>query len=211
MFEFSLPSNKQSIDYINMEKQCLVQDGRSSLLALPVEMIGYILSYLREEDSFFWCYGLVCKSFLGEVTKIMKERSMIIQLFSDESFPKYVELICQYDDIASAVDEVGLDLSNNTPTNTNINPTNNQQTFRTILDRCWRVKVLILSFCDLDETNFDSIANLSFLQRLDLSGCSTLNDENLALLVKSCKKLRQLSLLMCGNISDSGKKKQFFD
>ena len=193
-----------------MEKYRQVKVEESSMTTLPIEMIGSILAYLWEEDLFFWCYGLVCRSFLGETVKIMKERRMIIHLLGDESFPKYVELICQYNDVAIAVEEVGLDLSNNKPRLTNTNPTNNQQAIRTILDRCCHVKILILSFCDLEETSFVSIANLSDLQRLDLSGCSTLNDQKLTFLAEGLKELRHLSLLMCGNVSDAGKKNSLY-
>ena len=170
---------------------------KSSILALPIEMIGKILSYLTTEKAFFWSYGIVCSSFLNEVAKIMKEKHMEIKLNGDKLFEKQIEWIFKDDGVASAVEELGLDLSTNKLLN--------HQNLTAIFNKCDRIKSLDLSFCDLKEEDVLCLSNLSRLKRLNLSGCSTLNDNNLSIIVKHCTELNSLSLLMCENVSDLGK------
>ena len=184
------------------EKQYTFQVEQTSLLALPIEMIGNILSYLPMEDSFFWHYGLVCKSFLKEVGKMMKEANMQIQLSSEVLFEAHLDFICNDNDVANVVDEVGLDLSNKKALA--------QGQVKTIIDRCSKMTALNLSFCELTVESIIYLQNLSLLERLNLSCCNALNDQNLTILLQGCTKLKQLDLLMCENISDTGKSKYLY-
>jgi hypothetical protein len=179
-----------------MDNQYCTSAEKSSILVLPIEMIGKILSYLTTEKAFFWSYGLVCNSFLSEVAKIMKEKHMEIKLNRDKLFEKQVEWICKDDCVASVIEEIGLDLSNNKLID--------QQNITAIFNSCTRIKSLDLSFCDLKEEDVLCLSILSRLKRLNLSGCSTLNDDNLSIIVKHCTELNSLTLLMCENVSDLG-------
>ena len=96
-----------------MENMYRTLAENSSILVLPIEMIGKILSYLTTEKAFFWCYGIVSNSFLNEVAKIMKSEHMEIKLKGDKLFEKRMEWICKDDCVSSVVEEIGLDLSNN--------------------------------------------------------------------------------------------------
>ena len=139
----------------------------------------------------------MCKSFLYEAASIMKDKRVPIKLFDGDSFETHLQLICNDNHVSCIVNEVGLDLSNNKFIN--------QQNLELILDSCNKVKVLDLSFCELQNTSFENVSsNLLDLQQLNLSGCTSLTDEDLDCLVKSCIQLRHLSLLMCGSISDAG-------
>ena len=186
-----------------MEKQVSARTGTSSILELPIEMIGNILSYLTSEDGFFWCYGLVCKCFLREVAKIMKDGGIHIKLPGDEWFEYCIELISINNYVAYAVAEVGLDLSNNRLLNV--------EHLSVISYRSKGLKAIQLGFCDLTQQSFTYLAKLSSIQYLDLAGCGMLNDKHLTLIAKGCTNLTHLILLMCEKISDLGKYKYFFD
>ena len=182
---------------MNLEEHNRARNSYCHILDLPIEMIRKILTYLSGDDLFFWSYGLVCKSFLYEAASIMKEKRTSIKLFDGVSFETHLRLICHDNHVSCIVNEVGLDLSNNKFIN--------RQNLELIFDSCNKVKVLDLSFCELKNNSFENVSsNLSDLQQLNLSGCTTLTDEDLSCLVKSCIKLSHLSLLMCGNISDAG-------
>ena len=190
-------ANHPQLNNTEMKNQCSVKVEQASLPSLPTEMIGNILSYLVSDSSCFWQYGLICTSFLREVSKIMKERNMHIKVCNDETFESNLDFICNHDDVAAVVGELGLDLSNNK------NLANSH--LRTILERCNKIKVLNLSFCNLTDESVMYLENLSELQRIDLSCCSSLNDKNLTILTRGCAKLKHLNLLMCENVSDIGK------
>ena len=184
-----------------MEKLYSATFEKLSLFVLPIEMIGTILSYLTTDKSFFWNYGVVCRSFLNEVAKIMKQKNMKLKLNADNLFKEQVEWICQNESIALVVEEIGLDLSNNNLIN--------QTCLRRICTTYNQIKILDLSFCDLQKEDILCLCSLSNLRELNFSGCSALNDYNLTLILKQCIQLSNLSLLMCENISDKGKLKHF--
>ena len=182
---------------MNLEDHNRACNSYCHILDLPIEMIGKILTYLSGDDLFFWSYGLVCKSFLCEAAKLMKEKRLPIKLLEGDSFETHLRLICHDNYVSCIVNEVGLDLS--------FNKFIDRQNLELIFDSCNKVKTLDLSFCELQNISFENVSsNLSDLQQLTLSGCTSLTDEDLACLVKSCIQLRHLSLLMCGNISDAG-------
>ena len=167
--------------------------------SLPIEIIGHILSYVKADARFFWNYGLVCKTFLKEVTKIMKQNGMIIELKGNDEFDMHLKMIFNDNEIASAISDVGLDLSNNKLAN--------DDHYKQLLNHCRNIRKLNLSFCELKNEVLYDLAGLSMLEILNLSGSEALNDENLACFVKRNSKLTNLDLLMCEKITDLGKLK----
>ena len=135
----------------------LLQQGQSLTDTLPIEIIGQILTLVKLDDSFFWNYGLVCKIFLKEVTKIMKDNNMIIELKGDKDFDDRLKLIFNDNDVSAAIARVGLDLSNNKSTC--------RGHYNQLFQRCKNIRNLNLSFCELEEEDLDELAKLSMLEK----------------------------------------------
>ena len=172
----------------------LLQQCQSLTDTLPVEIIGQILTLVNIDDCFFWNYGLVCKIFLNEVAKIMKDSNMIIELKGDKDFVDRLKMIFNDNDVSDAVARVGLDLSNNK----SIGRGHYKQLFR----RCQSIRNINLSFCELEEEDLDELAKLSILEKLNLSGSDRIY---LGYFIKGMSMLSHLNLLMCENITDPGK------
>ena len=172
----------------------LLQQGQSLTDNLPVEIIGQILTFVKIDDSFFWNYGLVCKTFLKEVAKIMKNNNMIIELKGDKDFDTRLKMIFNDNDVSDTVARVGLDLSNNKLTC--------RGHYKQLFRRCKTIQNLNLSFCELEEEDLDELAKLSMLEKLNLSGSDRIY---LGYFVKGMSMLSNLNLLMCENITDPGK------
>ena len=111
--------------------------------SLPIEIIGHILSYVKADACFFWNYGLVCKTFLKEVTKIMKKNDMIIELNANDECDKQLEMIFNDTELASAIADVGLDLSNNKLAS--------HEDYKKLFNRCRNIRKINLSFSELKE------------------------------------------------------------
>ena len=172
----------------------LLKQDQSLTDSLPVEIIGQILSMLKRDDSFFWNYGMVCKTFLKEVTKIIKHNGQVIELKEDKELHERLEVIFNDNNVAAAIAEVGLNLSNNKSAC--------RGKYKRLFRRCQNIRNLNLSFCELDEEDLDDLAKLSKLETLNLSGSDRIY---LGYFIKGMPMLSNLNLLMCENITDPGK------
>ena len=170
---------------------------------LPIEVIGHVLSFVQPDGYFFWNYGLVCKTFLKEIAKIMKQNDMLVELKGEKVFDEHLKLILNDNDVASIMAEVGLDLSNTKEAF--------HERYDQIFQRCKKIRKLNLSFCELHKEDLCSLANLSMLETLNLSGSRLLGEEILGGLhplqffIQGMPMLTNLNLLMCENITDFGK------
>ena len=170
---------------------------------LPIEIIGHVLSFVQPDDLFFWNYGLVCKTFLKEIAKIMKQNDMLVELKEEKVFDEHLKLILNDNDVASIIAEVGLDLSN---TKEAFN-----KHYDKLFRRCKNIRKLNLSFCELHKEDLCKLSNLSMVGTLNLSGSRLLGEEILGGLhplqffIQGMTKLTNLNLLMCENIADFGK------